>query len=94
MLRYGGDDLFRSLFASSTNRGGGRSIVSHSRSEMPARSNKWSIDGGRLIRTGGDIVLGGIFPMHEQNIHNKEYPCGMVNDNNYNNNFIRQFAVL
>lgn len=72
--------LCRSLFSSSTNRGGGRSIVSHSRTELPARSNKWSIDGGRLIRTGGDIVLGGIFPMHEHNINNPEYPCGMVKE--------------
>lgn len=76
----GGDDLFRSLFASSTNRGGGRSIMGHSRMEMAPRSNKWSIDGGRLIRTGGDIVLGGIFPMHEHNINNPDYPCGMVKE--------------
>lgn len=54
--------------------------MSHSRSEMPTRSNKWSIDGGRLIRTGGDIVLGGIFPMHEHNINNPDYPCGMVKE--------------
>lgn len=55
--------------------------MSHSRSEA-TRLNKWqySIDGGRLIRTGGDIVLGGIFPMHEHNINNPEYPCGMVKE--------------
>lgn len=54
--------------------------MSHSRGEMPSRSNKWSFDGGRLIRTGGDIVLGGIFPMHEHNINNPDYPCGMVKE--------------
>lgn len=38
------------------------------------------MDGGRLIRTGGDIILGGIFPMHEHNINNPEYPCGNVKE--------------
>ncbi|XP_031617628.1 metabotropic glutamate receptor 8-like, partial [Contarinia nasturtii] len=64
-----------------TNRGGGRTtILSHSRNGLPSRSNKWSSDFGRLIRTGGDIILGGIFPMHEHNINNPEYPCGMVKE--------------
>lgn len=39
-----------------------------------------STDGGRLIRTRGDIILGGIFPMHEHNINNPEYPCGDVKE--------------
>lgn len=39
------------------------------------------IDGGRLIRTHGDIILGGIFPMHEHKINKPdEYPCGMVKE--------------
>lgn len=38
------------------------------------------IDGGRLIRTNGDIILGGIFPMHEHNINKPDYPCGMVKE--------------
>lgn len=43
--------------------------------------NRWSSpDGGRLIRTRGDIILGGIFPMHEHNINNPEYPCGDVKE--------------
>ena len=41
-----------------------------------------SIDGAeaRLIRTRGDIVLGGIFPMHEHDNNNPEYPCGAVKE--------------
>lgn len=33
-----------------------------------------------VIRTRGDIVLGGIFPMHEHNINNPVYPCGDVKE--------------
>lgn len=51
-----------------------------SRNNLATRSNKWSSDGSRLIRTGGDIVLGGIFPMHEHDINTPEYPCGMVKE--------------
>lgn len=61
-------------------RGGGRTLFSHNRSGLPPRSNTWSSNGGRLIRTGGDVILGGIFPMHEHNINNPEYPCGMVKE--------------
>lgn len=37
---------------------------------------------GRLIRIKGDIILGGIFPMHEhlQNGPNADYPCGAVKE--------------
>lgn len=37
---------------------------------------------GRLIRVKGDIILGGIFPMHEhlQNSPNPDYPCGAVKE--------------
>lgn len=34
----------------------------------------------RLIRTRGDIILGGIFPMHEHNPDNPDYPCGNVKE--------------
>uniref|UniRef100_A0A336L9Y4 CSON005755 protein n=1 Tax=Culicoides sonorensis TaxID=179676 RepID=A0A336L9Y4_CULSO len=34
----------------------------------------------RLIRTRGDIILGGIFPMHEHNPDNPDYPCGKVKE--------------
>lgn len=34
----------------------------------------------KLMRTKGDIVLGGIFPMHEQINTNKENPCGRVKE--------------
>lgn len=61
------------------NRGGGRTILNHNRNGFP-RANSWSNDGGRLIRMSGDIILGGIFPMHEHNINNPEYPCGMVKE--------------
>lgn len=35
---------------------------------------------GKLIRTSGDIVLGGIFPMHEFLSSNREYPCGAIKE--------------
>lgn len=35
---------------------------------------------GRLIRIKGDIILGGIFPMHEHRQNNPEYPCGAVKE--------------
>lgn len=34
----------------------------------------------RLMRTRGDIILGGIFPMHEHNPDNPDYPCGKVKE--------------
>lgn len=34
----------------------------------------------RLIRTKGDIILGGIFPMHEHNPEDPDYPCGAVKE--------------
>lgn len=34
----------------------------------------------RLIRTKGDIILGGIFPMHEHNPDDPDYPCGAVKE--------------
>lgn len=75
--------LFRTIHrvAFGTNRGGGRTtLLTHSRNGLQSRSNKWSSDFGRLIRTKGDVILGGIFPMHEHNINNPEYPCGMVKE--------------
>ena len=35
---------------------------------------------GKLIRMTGDIVLGGIFPMHEHQSSNREYPCGAIKE--------------
>lgn len=35
---------------------------------------------GKLIRLNGDIILGGIFPMHEQVSGNPDYPCGAVKE--------------
>lgn len=35
---------------------------------------------GKIMRTKGDITLGGIFPMHEHQISTPEYPCGMVKE--------------
>lgn len=35
---------------------------------------------GKLIRIPGDIVLGGIFPMHEHQSSNREYPCGAIKE--------------
>lgn len=65
-----------------TNRGGGRtahfSILTSTAGGT--QRNTWSSNGGRLIRTRGDIILGGIFPMHEHNNNNPERPCGMVKE--------------
>lgn len=33
-------------------------------------------DAHRLIRIPGDIVFGGLFPMHEHHPGNAEFPCG------------------
>lgn len=74
-----------------SNRAGGRTNMhmrnGSSSSTYSVVHNKWtmnnrigSTDGGRLIRTRGDIILGGIFPMHEHNINNPEYPCGDVKE--------------
>ncbi|XP_011868569.1 PREDICTED: metabotropic glutamate receptor 7-like isoform X2 [Vollenhovia emeryi] len=38
-------------------------------------------DGSKLIRIGGDIILGGIFPMHEQVASSiGQSPCGAVKE--------------
>lgn len=34
----------------------------------------------KVIRLHGDIILGGIFPMHEQISGNPDYPCGAVKE--------------
>lgn len=35
---------------------------------------------GRLMRVKGDIILGGIFPMHEHLQNQPDYPCGAVKE--------------
>lgn len=35
---------------------------------------------GQIIRTPGEFVLGGIFPMHEHRSSNREYPCGAIKE--------------
>lgn len=35
---------------------------------------------GKLIRITGDIILGGIFPMHEHQSANRDYPCGAIKE--------------
>lgn len=35
---------------------------------------------GKLIRIPGDIILGGIFPMHEHESANRDYPCGAIKE--------------
>ena len=32
------------------------------------------------LRVGGDVVLGGLFPMHEQNLSRREMPCGAIKE--------------
>lgn len=34
----------------------------------------------KVIRINGDIILGGIFPMHEQVSGMSDYPCGAVKE--------------
>lgn len=34
----------------------------------------------KLLRINGDIILGGIFPMHEQISGTPDYPCGAVKE--------------
>lgn len=34
----------------------------------------------KLLRINGDIILGGIFPMHEQISGNPDFPCGAVKE--------------
>ena len=35
---------------------------------------------GKLIRIPGEIILGGIFPMHEHHSANRDYPCGAIKE--------------
>lgn len=35
---------------------------------------------GKIIRTPGEFVLGGIFPMHEHRSSNRDYPCGAIKE--------------
>ena len=35
---------------------------------------------GKLIRITGDLMLGGIFPMHEHLSENRDYPCGAIKE--------------
>lgn len=35
---------------------------------------------GKLIRITGDVILGGIFPMHEHHSANRDYPCGAIKE--------------
>lgn len=50
--------------------GGGNGVVEGVFNEKAAR----------LLRTKGDIILGGIFPMHEHNPDEPDYPCGAVKE--------------
>ena len=34
----------------------------------------------RMIQTSGDIVFGGLFPMHEHQAATADYPCGAVKE--------------
>jgi Receptor family ligand binding region len=40
----------------------------------------YNSNNGKLIRIPGEMVLGGIFPMHEHNSTNREYPCGAIKE--------------
>lgn len=43
-------------------------------------NNNSSANNGKLIRITGDIILGGIFPMHEHLSENRDYPCGAIKE--------------
>lgn len=47
---------------------------------VPSTSGVFVEKDARLMRTRGDIILGGIFPMHEHNPDNPDYPCGKVKE--------------
>lgn len=47
---------------------------------VPSTSAVFVEKDARLMRTRGDIILGGIFPMHEHNPDNPDYPCGKVKE--------------
>lgn len=47
---------------------------------MPTTTAVFVEKDARLMRTRGDIILGGIFPMHEHNPDNPDYPCGKVKE--------------
>jgi len=34
----------------------------------------------RVLHLPGDLLLGGLFPMHEQYVEDKEYPCGEIKE--------------
>lgn len=83
---YGHNNNYN-MYYNSSSRGGGRININNRNGVGSVGGvgniNRWSIDspdGGRLIRTRGDIVLGGIFPMHEHNSNNRDYPCGDVKE--------------
>lgn len=43
------------------------------------RSDQWDT-GRKLLRIDGDIILGGIFPMHESVSGRSDMPCGAVKE--------------
>lgn len=47
---------------------------------LPLVRAQLELDGRKVIRLNGDLVLGGIFPMHEQVSGNPDYPCGAVKE--------------
>lgn len=42
--------------------------------------NSDALEARKVIRLNGDVILGGIFPMHEQVSGNPDYPCGAVKE--------------
>lgn len=54
--------------------------ILYSSAFIPLTSAVFVEKDARLMRTRGDIILGGIFPMHEHNPDNPDYPCGKVKE--------------
>ena len=45
-----------------------------------AGSTASATSGEAALRVAGDVVLGGLFPMHEQNLSRREMPCGAIKE--------------
>jgi len=55
-------------------------IIASSHHQTYAGSSYNYSTNSKLIRVGGDIILGGIFPMHEHMSTNRDYPCGAIKE--------------
>ena len=50
-------------------------VVALAASDRPLSSEK-----RRIAQMNGDLILGGLFPMHEHNASRMEQPCGAIKE--------------